>query len=327
MAKAIAPGVVYLVGDKPFFDRANTILAAISSGVIAEVRVRSRDKKRVEAFTSDNEYRIIYDSKRLTIIKGGGRAKKILRPVIISALKTMDFLEAKASLDITLTYSPSYPIVAMPTPTFSTATALATSLTIGGDKLDKDDLWKIAFETERIIKKIVISSLITTIIEGGVIVERWGRRVSKFSPPDLDEYTLLLIHSGREGQKGIQLPSFWSIKTHYDNYMEYLGYSINSLATEIIETLVKKDIPRFAKLLNLSHSLLRAVNASTFRADDLVTTALRLGAIGAKLVKLNDGFVIAITHNKKLESLRSAMEKRSRVVRKTVFSADGVKAL
>ena len=327
MARAAAPGVVYIVGDKPFFTRTTTIVAAVDVGIVAEAVMLGNDRKKVEAETHDHKFKITYEAKRINIYGGGGRAKKVLRPVVIGASKTMDFLEIKAHVKVTLHYEPTYPLVAMPPATLSTATALATGAAIKGDTLDKDDIWKIAFETNRVIEGIVIPPIITAVITGGITVERWGHRISKFASPPLNNYKLLLVHSGREGHRKSDIASYWSVKTHYDNYLDHLGYSVNSLATEILESLIKGDVKRFGKLLNFSHSLLRAINASTLRADDLITLSLRLGAIGAKLVKINDGFIFSVVPKEKINSLKLAMERRSRVVKETVFSNRGAELL
>ena len=192
-------------------------------------------------------------------------------------------------------------------------------------EFDKDFLWKVAFETDRATRRSPISLLINISIEGGALIFRRGIGVSRLNVRNFDDARFILVHSGREGSETGKMLRWWSIKTYYDNYMDHIVYASNNLTLEIAEALLKRDSRRLGKLLNASHSIIRAVGASTLRADELVTTALRLGATGAKLVKISDGFIVGVVPNERLQNVFRAMEKRSRVVKTALIDFEGVK--
>lgn len=325
------PGIVYFSGDPLVFGLESTIAASISVGTWVSVKDLNGSENRlysegIKVFSSDGKIAVKHNLRKLSILRGGSRSKKMLRPVIIGALKAMEFSGVYKPVKITVGYGPENPPLTVPSTAITVGTIMALSEELGLN-FNKSDIWKIAFEAERASRKTPSILETTLMLRGGVVFYRKDEGYSSIAVVESDKIPIIIADSGRERNYTPVPQEPWTSALHKKGFIEHIKVALNHLNMELINALSEGDLIRLGYFVNIAHSLIRSVKASSVRADDLVSISLKMGALGAKLVRIGNGVIMVVSSEDKVRAIESSMKRRSRFVHTAHIDYDGVKPL
>jgi len=306
MSQASAPGLIYLSGDQALFRTGAAVAATINKRVFISVEPLSRGENKIRVSSKNKELLLRYERRRIIIEKGGLLAKRVLRPVIISALKTMEFLKNNSQLEIDAISD--VPLSAFPSTSLSIATVMAVAKSLGG-KLDREFLWKVVFDSERSIRKSLSTFEIMLFITGGLATFKIGEKPIFIKPKE--DLSFLVALSSKKYSL-LNSPEI-TLRPYLNNVSEYINdvtRGMNWVSANIYNALEQGDLERVGVLMSLAHSLIRALGATTTKIDELVSASIKSGALGAKVTWINGGLVVALTDDTTIKKVHKSLTKR-----------------
>ncbi|MGC8948057.1 MAG: mevalonate kinase family protein [Thermoprotei archaeon] len=321
MSQASAPGLVYLSGDYTLFRAGTSLATTISKRVVIITEPRSKGENKIKVSTEDGSLSLRYERRRIIVDKGGLLAKRVLRPVIVSALKTMEFLRNSNQLDITI--KSDIPVSVFPSTSLSIATVMSVAHSLSG-RVDRDFLWKVVFDSERSIRKSPSTFEIILLITGGLAVFKIGEKPIFIKPK---ENLLFLIALSSKKYSLLSSPEITlrPFLSNVSGYINDITRSMNWISENIYSALDQGNIERIGMLMNLAHSLIRALGATTTKIDELVSAALKSGALGAKVTWVNNGLVVALVRDDVIRNVHKSLERRSNTVFNSSTDYSGAK--
>ncbi|MEM3832909.1 MAG: hypothetical protein QW128_04840 [Thermoprotei archaeon] len=321
MSQASAPGLVYLSGDHTLFRTGTSLATTINKRIVIYTEPRFKGENKIRVSTEDGMLSLRYERRRIIVDKGGLLAKKVLRPIVVSALKTMEFLRNSNQLDITV--KSDIPVSVFPSTSLSIATVMSVTHSLSG-RIDRDFLWKVVFDSERSIRKSPSTFEIMLLITGGLAVFKIGEKPI-FIKSKKNLLFLIALSSKKyslASSPEIVLRPFLS---NISGYINDITRSMNWISENIYNALDQGDTERVGMLMNLAHSLIRALNITTPKIDELVNAALRSGALGAKVTWVNGGLVMALVKDDILKNVHKSLERRSNAVFISSIDYNGAK--
>lgn len=321
MSQASAPGLVYLSGDHTLFRTGTSLATTINQRVIIYTEPRLKGENKIKVSTEDGTLSLRYERRRIIVDKGGLLAKRVLRPIIVSALKTMEFLKNNNQLDITI--KSNIPVSIFPSTSLSIATVMSVARSLG-DRIDREFLWKVVFDSERSIRKSPSTFEIMLLITGGLAVFKIGEKPIFIKPK---ENLLFLIALSSKKYSLLSNPEI-VLRPFLNNITGYINditRSMNWVSENIYNALEQGNVERIGTLMNLAHSLIRALGATTTKIDELVNVALKSGALGAKVTWVNNGVVVALVKDDILKNVHKSLERRSNIVFNSSIDFNGAR--
>jgi len=109
-----------------------------------------------------------------------------------------------------------------------------------------------------------------------------------------------------------------ALKERHPSILEPLYYAAGRLAVEVGKALERGDFEVVGELMNVNHGLLSAIGVSNLKLEELVYTARRAGALGAKITGAGGGgLIVALCRVEDAERIAAAL----REVSSNVFTA------
>jgi len=173
------------------------------------------------------------------------------------------------------------------------ATVAATASALGLE-LSLDEISKLAHESEKIVhgKPSGIDNTIATF--GGAIAYRKSEGFVKLNV-DFSDLVLVLADTGKPRNTGELVKRVLTLKAAFPSVFEPLYYAAGRLAVEAAKLMERGDWEAVGSLMNVNHGLLSAIGVSTLELENLVYSARRAGALGAKLTGAGGGgFIVAL---------------------------------
>ncbi len=307
MSQASVPGLVYLSGDQALFRTGTAVAATINRRVLISVEPRLKGENKIKVFSKNNELSLRYERRRIIVEKGGLLAKRVLRPVIVSALKTMEFLRNSNQLEINIISD--VPIASFPSTSLSIATVMAVASSLGS-KIDREFIWKIVFDSERSIRKSPSIFEIALLMTGGLATFKIGEKPIFIKPK---EDLSFLIALGSKKYSLLNSPEV-ALRPYLNNVSSYISditRGMNWISENIYNALEQGNTERVGMLMSLAHSLIRALGATSAKIDELVNASVKSGALGAKVTWVNGGLVVALTSEDTAKKVHKSLVKRS----------------
>lgn len=326
MAKAIAPSKIIIAGEHFVVEGQPALASAINlfAEVIAEESYENAI--RIESVGLDNKRHVIKSTLNEKIIDytGKERTKRMLKPILRTVKKTLDMLNVSCGLNI---YVESK-IPASAGLGSSAAVSVATSAAVMKElqfKLDKDLIWKAAFEAERLIHKNPSGVDVTISTYGGMLLYRKGEKPLMVEGGD--EAIFVVAYVGKRMPTGKIVEEVLALKRELTEIITPLYVAGGALTTKLAEYLKNNDLVNAGRLININHELLSALGLSNYKLDLLVNIARKKGAYGAKLTGAGKGGVMfALTDREHLSEVKEALERRAKLVFETSIIREGVKA-
>jgi len=167
------------------------------------------------------------------------------------------------------------------------ATALALALKeIFSVDMSPNDIWNIAFESEKIVHGRPSGIDNTLSLHGGVILYRKGSmkriRLGQTIP-------LVVGDTGVSRSTGKMVARVRMLREKYPDVIEEVIRAIGRLSLLSVQALVDGDLEKLGDLMNINQGLLEALGVSSPEISMLVNAARKAGALGAKLTGAGGG--------------------------------------
>jgi len=315
--KASAPAKAILFGEH--FVVKGYPAIAIALDVRAYVHVRETDKEYIKVRSIDLEEELIM-SLDGNIIKNSSN----LRPYVEVFEALSEYTRPKPAY---VEIKSNIPVAAGLGSSASIAVALtaAYSKFLGID-LDLSEISSIAFKAEKIVhgKPSGIDNSIAT-YGGGIVFER-GRVREKINVEKLRDAIVIVANSGIERSTRTAVLRVLELYEKYPSILKHIYDASKTIIEEALEYIKKGMIKELGELMNINHGLLSAIGVSIAELEDLVYTARKAGALGAKITGAGlGGCIIALTTSKEAEKVEKALKSKAEWVLRAPISIRGVR--
>lgn len=313
-AVASSPGKVILFGEHFVVENQPAIAVALSLRARVKVSLTATGVIRV---SSKN-----LSMTREFAIPPSGEGDPLF-PIAYSAYLAMKKIGSTQGVDIEVDSSIPPGSGMGSSASVAVATIAATSHALGVE-LPHEEISKLAFESEKIVhgKPSGIDNTIATF--GGAIAYRKGEGFLKLNI-DFSEVSLVLADTGRTRNTGELVKRVLALKEAFPNVLEPIYYAAGRLAVEAAKLMERGDWEAVGVLMNVNHGLLSAIGVSTQEIEQLVYTARRAGALGAKLTGAGGGgFIVALCRKGSENTVARELEKISPRVIVSNVSSEGV---
>lgn len=304
-ATASAPGKVILVGEHFVVENEPAVAMAINRRAYVTSSLRDDGAIYIKSL----------NLKASGFFKGGGfkpevggfEAFETLNPIKVAVEQVFKFTDKIVGLNILI--DSQIPVGAGLGSSASifvaTVKSVADLLKI---KLSKGDVFKAAFEAEKVVhgKPSGIDPAISTY--GGIIAFRRGEG---FIPiKSKSSITLVLGDSGIRRSTRDLVQKVQKLKNSYPNILNPIYHAAGHLAIQAAQAIRDGEIEKLGELMNINQGLLRAVGASSQELENLIYASLKAGALGAKLTGAGGGgCIIALVKAKDVKNVAKEIRK------------------
>ncbi len=148
-----------------------------------------------------------------------------------------------------------------------------------GYKFSKEETAYYANEAERAVHITPSGIDANTITYGGYLVKT-GARIEHLI---LDfEFPLIIVNSGEAAKTSEMVEKVWKIKETQPKIFEETMKKAEKITNTALSVMETKDLEKVGKLMTLYYKALNEFDISTPKLDDIVDTAMKKGALGAK---------------------------------------------
>jgi len=315
---ASAPAKLILFGEHFVVYGEPAIACAIDLRV--KVKAEERDDGLIYVESSDFDAECIFPQHNNGI---ESEAYRILKPIYIAAEKTLEALDVETGLKIEI--DSQIPVAAGLGSSAAVAAATVKAVsTLLGETLSLKDICLIATEAERTVHSNPSGIDPTISTYGGVIIYSKKRGIEKLKVGC--GLNIIVCDTGIKRSTGDQVNLVGEIAREYPKVFD----SMLKAAREIVLTASREielgNLTSLGKLMNLNHGLLSAIGVSCLELDELVHTARKAGALGAKLTGAGGGgCMIALSTPEKLEAIAEALRSIGGKIYTTEITYEGVR--
>ena len=303
-AKASAPAKVILLGEHFVVHGEPAIVLAIDKR--ATVKVETRSDPKIFIKSEDIDVSGFFVNNQFIPQRGGSEAKKKLEPIYAVAREIIQKYRLRNGVNIEI--ESSIPIAAGlgSSAAVSVASAAALLSLFDLDK-SKDDIFKIAFNAEKIIHGTPsgVDPAISTY--GGIL---WYRKSQPIRRLDIDvDLPLIIGNTKKERSTGELVAKVNNLRRRYPSIIEKIIKAGGEIVKRSVKALREGDLKALGELMNINHELLCAVGVSCEELENLVHAARNAGALGAKLTGAGGGgCMIALVSPEKIEDVAEAID-------------------
>jgi len=290
-----APGKIILSGEQFVVLGAPAVAMAVN--LYSKIEVRPSPSGRIEV-TADIPLHLVGDADKGSLV---GENRELLEPLRLAANATLDHL-GTGDLGVHVDASCQIPIGAglgsSASTTVATISAVAKSR---GVRLDREDIFKLAFIPENYLHGHPSGVDQATCIYGGIIQ---FKKPSKIKPIVVKRPPTILVSDSRvhRSTKALVSSVVKRSREQTDRFQTHLD-EITAISNAVVKALRKEDDNELGRLMNRNHEMLRQIGVSTPSLDRLVTEARKAGALGAKLTGAGGGgCIIAVCDDKHARS-------------------------
>ncbi len=303
---ASAPAKIILFGEHFVVYGEPAIVLAIDKRAYAKAELRN-DKK---LFIRSSNLNIagIFENGNFKVEEGNPKeAKMRLEPLKCAAEKVLEISGEKVGLNIEV--SSTVPVAAGLGSSAAVASAVAASVgALLNVKMTKEDVFRIAFEAEKIMHGTPsgVDPAISTF--GGTLLFQMD---TGFKPLDVKvDIPLVIGNTGVERLTRVQVSKVRSVRDKHPQIFEAILRTAREIVLRAIEALIEGDLETLGELMNFNHALLYGLSVSDESLEWLINSARKAGALGAKLTGAGGGgCMIALTDKDKLEKVLEAVQR------------------
>jgi mevalonate kinase len=302
---ASAPAKVILFGEHFVVYGEPSIVLAIDRRAYA--KVETREDKKLFIRSQNLGLSATFENDRV-IVEGASveRAKIKLEPIKCIVEKIWERVGERVGLNIEV--SSTIPIAAGlgSSAAVASAVAAATGRALGV-KMSKEDIFRIAFEAEKIIHGTP-SGVDPAISTFGRVMLFQLNVDFKFIEAATD-IPLVVGNTGIERSTRIQITKFRELKDRYPRIIESMMRTAREIVTRAVDALRNGDLQTLGELMNINHALLCGLGVSDESLERLINAARKAGALGAKLTGAGGGgCMIALAPREKIEKVLEAIQ-------------------
>ncbi|MBS7633957.1 mevalonate kinase [Candidatus Bathyarchaeota archaeon] len=315
-AKIILFGEHFVVYDKPAIVIAINKRAYVTARPRAngEILVKSENMGISGIFSSDGRYQPI---------EGGTEAERKLKPIYTIARRLLSI--SGENVGFKLHVDSRIPVASGLGS--SAAVAVASAAALGKlleINLSKEEIFRVAFEAERIIhgNPSGVDPAISTY--GGILMYRRSIGMERLN---IDVDLPLVVGDTKiervTGEMVSRVSKLRERKPFIVNKIMDVGGDLAALGVKALES---GDLETLGDLMNINHALLYAVGVSSDEIERLVYAARKAGALGAKLTGAGGGgCIIALSRRMDLNRVADAIRHAGGEAFITEMTLEGVK--
>jgi len=303
---ASAPAKTILLGEHFVVYGEPAIVLAINKRVNATVDFR--EDKKIYFHSSTLNLSGYFEGGKFSIEDGDIREARLkFEPLRFAVEKVLETYGQKVGLNFQI--NSSVPVSAG----LGSSAAVATAVITAADsllnlKLSKQEIFRISYETEKIVhgNPSGIDPAISTF--GGTIL---FQKDTGFQPIDVKtDIPLIVGYTGVKRSTGVQIAKVKDLKERYPQIIRPMMNSGRQIVLKALNALKKGRLKILGDLMNINHALLCGLGVSHESLELLINDARKNGALGAKLTGGGGGgCMIALAEDDKIPSVLEALRR------------------
>lgn len=323
LSKASAPAKIILFGEHFVVYNRPAIVMAIERrayvtaklGADNRIIIKSGEMGASGAFIPSGEYRPI---------EGGLEFETKFKPIYVIARRILS-LSGEETLGLEIEVNSSIPVAAGLGSSAAVAVASASAISsLLEIQLSKDEIFKLAFEAERLIhtNPSGVDPAVSTY--GGILLYRRGEGIRQL---DVDaEMPIIVGDTGVKRVTGEMVSRVGDLWMRYPTVVEKIMDAGENIVNLGVEALKSGDMRTLGELMNMNHALLCALGVSNDVIERLISAARRAGALGAKLTGAGGGgCIIALPEKSNVKGVAEAIRCAGGEVFVTARAVEGVR--
>lgn len=304
--EATAPGKMILFGEHSVVYSGPAIVLAIDRR--ARVIAEARDDDKVFIDADDLGFSGYFEKDVYYPVRGKAWRGRNLAALNVAATKTMERVGRGTGVNLKVRSMIPIAVGLGSSAAICVATAAAVSRVYDGD-LSKEQISNLALEGEKIIhgNPSGVDNNVATF--GGIMRYERGAGFKHFK---LRKPIPFVIGNTRKKRSTrMMVEGVARLRDRNPDLVDGLIASMGELAEMGLKALFDHDLQKLGDLMNINHGLLSAIGVCTYQLDNLVHTARRYGALGAKLTGAGGGgCIIALGEEDKLADIERAIRRR-----------------
>jgi mevalonate kinase len=278
---ASAPAKVILFGEHFVVYGSPALLAAIDRHTTVQSQVI--DQKKI-VITSDIGVSAEYSDSRVSVLKGGKKARTILDP-IYDAVKRAQAGDDKIGLSVRLKSRIPYGIGLGSSAASCVASIAAVDSLLGPHT--KDWICDRAIESERMIHRNSSGADCYVSTFGGVL--RYSKTDGYKRVAAKKHLRLVVSSTGIRHSTGVQVESVGIFREANLERFAEMSRQAADICGEALGALETGDIDNLGRLMTMNQQLLRQIGVSHKKTEALIELNLKAGALGAKITGAGGG--------------------------------------
>ena len=303
---ASAPAKVILFGEHFVVYGEPAVVLAIDRRAYAKAETRS--DKRLHVRSANLNLSGYFENGYFKVEQGDAKeAVMKFEPVRFAVEKVFEKLGSRQGLDIEI--NSMVPVAAGLGSSAAVVVAVTSAVSALLDaKLSKEDVFRIAFQAEKIVHGTPSGIDPATSTFGGALIFQMD---TGFKPLEVKmEIPLVIGDTGVGRSTRFQVEKVRDIKERYPQVIDPVMHAAREIVLRAIEALKKNDLETLGDLMNINHALLYAVGVSDESLEWLVNAARKAGALGSKLTGAGGGgCMIALARNEKIENVLESIQR------------------
>jgi mevalonate kinase len=295
-----------LFGEHSVVYKGQAIVLAIDRR--AKVTAEKRSDNKVFIDSDDLGFSGIFEGDSYTPVRGRAWRGRNQAALNVAARKTMERLGVESGVNLKVRSMIPIAVGLGSSAAICVATVGAVQHLFEGG-LSKEEISQLAFEGETIIhgKPSGVDNNVSTF--GGVMS---FDRATGFKIHRLEGAMPFIIgDTRRKRSTRVMVEKVAGLRERNPAVVDGLLESMSEAASKGLDALMGRDLQRMGDLMNINHGLLAALGVSTMKLENLVHTARRNGALGAKLTGAGGGgCMIAVAEDKDLSNVERAIRRR-----------------
>jgi mevalonate kinase len=301
---ASAPAKIILFGEHFVVYGEPAIVVAIDRRAYAEAELRQDKRLRFQSANLNTS--CYFENGVFKVEQGDAKEAKLkFEPVKLAVEKVLAASGKNVGLDITI--NSAIPVGAG----LGSSAAVVASVTAAvsallGLEFSKQDIFRIAFEAERVVHGTPsgVDPAIATF--GGTLLFQVD---TGFKPLEVKtDIPLVIGNTGVERSTKIQVEKVRETMDSFPQIADPLRKAAREIVLRAVTALQENDLETLGKLMNINHALLYGIGVSDESLEWLTNAARKAGALGAKLTGAGGGgCMIALARPERLENVSEAI--------------------
>ncbi len=303
--KASAPAKVILFGEHFVVYNRPAIVAAIERKVYVSAELIKEEAVYIRS--DDLGISGFFRHGRFIVEKGGEDAELKLKPIWLIADRLLSYSRSRKGLSIKI--KSDVPVEAGLGSSAAVASASAYAINkLLNLNLSKDEIFRLAYESERLIHGTPsgIDPAVSTY--GGLIYYVKDKGMSRLNV-NLN-FNIVIGDTGVPRSTGELVANVRELKRKYPSLVGSILKVSDIIIEEAVEALKSGDLKVLGELMNVNQGILSAVGVSSVDLERLIYAARDAGAYGAKLTGAGGGgCMIALAPPKKVDDIVEAIRR------------------
>lgn len=306
---ASAPGKIILFGEHFVVYGEPAVAMAIDKRAYALAEFRKDRRIYINSKTLGISGVFVGESFEEKI--GGHQARMKLEPIRKAVQRVLNLAGRKVG--VTIEVRSAIPVAVGLGSSAAVATAAATAVAkLLNANLSKEDVYRIAYEAERVVHGTPSGIDPTVSTYGGILLFK----DKDFTPLKVKgDLPLVIGDTAIERSTGELVARVREMKAQYPLIVDPIVEAGGKISLQAVEALKTGSLQELGKLMDINQALLYAVGVSNELLERLIYAARKAGALGAKITGGGGGgCVIALSPPEKLKQVTEAMKQAGGIV-------------